>query len=126
MCLCSYMYLCYKFIVLIYTLEPPQIIVSPSQSPVRVTVGSHLLLVCTAVKGFPIPDVQWHSEDFPVYPLPQPYQQIYLVPTDFPHTTIYTCVGTTYSQGAVTDKLGINVTVIVESKLFNSSSYVCI
>lgn len=69
-----------------------------------------------------MPFVQWYSEGYPVYPTPQAYQQIYLVPTDSPHTTVYTCVGTTYSQGVVVDQLKVNVTVVVESKM---SLYVC-
>ena len=85
------------------------------QSPLKVSVGSHLPLYCTAVAGFPIPEVQWHSEGFPVYPPPQAYQQIYLVPTDSPHETTYTCVGT-YKQGVKVSELRINVTVIVYGK----------
>ena len=115
-----YVYSTYVFIaacyICIYFLEPPQIILNPSSSPVRVTVGSQFPLFCIAIKGYPIPDVQWYSEDLPVYPLPQPYQQLYLVPTDSPHTTTYTCVGTTYSQGVKVNELRINVTIIVESE----------
>ena len=97
-------------------LEPPKIIISPLQSPLKVSVGGHLPLYCTAVAGFPIPEVQWHSEGFPVYPPPQPHQQIYLVPTNSPHETTYTCV-CTYKQGVkVSSELRINVTVIVHGK----------
>ena len=45
------------------------------------------------------------------------YQQIYVVPTDSPHTTTYTCVGTTHSEGVITNELKVNITVTVESKL---------
>ena len=105
-------------------LEPPQIIISPLQSPLKVSVGDHLPLYCTAVKGFPIPEVQWHSESFLVYPPPQAYQQVYLVPTDSPHETTYTCVGTTYKQGVKVRELRINVTVIVHGMyiLVNSNN----
>ena len=48
--------------------------------------------------------------------MPQAYQQIYLVPTDSPHTTVYTCVGTIHSQGKIVDEVRVNVTVTVESK----------
>ena len=107
----------YRSCLLLTTLESPQIIISPSKPPLKVSVGDHLPLYCTAVKGFPIPSVQWYSEGAPVYPIPQTYQQIYLVPTDSPHTTVYTCVGTIHSQGEIVDEVRVNVTVIVESKI---------
>ena len=99
-------------IVQFYLLEQPQIIINPPSSQIRAPVGSQLPLYCIAVKGYPIPVVQWHSKGIPVHPLSQPYQQIYLVPTDSPHTTTYTCVGTTFEHGSQE----INVTVIVESE----------
>ena len=102
----------------IYSLEPPQIIINPPSSPIRVPVGSQLPLYCVAVKGFPLPVVQWYiySQGIPAHPLTQFYQQIYLVPTDSPHTTTYTCVGTQpdRSQG-----INVTVTVIVESEQLN-------
>ena len=81
------------------------------QSPLRVTVGGHLPIFCTAVEGFPIPDLQWHSEGIPVFPFIQGYQQIYVVPTDSPGTTTYTCVANEFSRG---EEFTLNVTVIVE------------
>ena len=88
------------------------------QSPLRVTVGVHLPIYCIAVKGVPIPEVLWHSEGFPVHPFPSFYQQVYVVPTDSPHTTTYTCAETRYfSRGEVISELRVNVTVIVEGKL---------
>ena len=87
------------------------------QSPLRVTVGGHLPIYCIAVQGVPIPEVQWHSEGLPVHPLSSFYQQIYVVPTDSPRTTTYTCIGTTFSRGVETSELRVNVTVIVEGKL---------
>ena len=118
--------LCYVCMYIIYILqpfnftdilEPPQLIISPMQSPLRVTVGGHLPIYCIAVQGVPIPEVQWHSEGLPVHPLSSFYQQIYVVPTDSPRTITYTCIGTTFSRGIETSELRVNVTVIVEGKL---------
>ena len=89
--------------------------ISSSPSPPRVTIGSHLSLYCIAVKGVPVPEVQWYSDGLPVYPTPQAYQQIYVVPTNSPHTTTYTCLGTTYSEGVIVNELKVNITVTVES-----------
>ena len=100
--------------VVLFTIETPQMIISPSQSPHRVTVGTQLLLYCAA-EGLPTPTVQWHSNGFPLHPLQQPYQQLYLVPTDSPHTTVYTCIGRNNIRG-VDHVAEANVTVIVESK----------
>jgi len=95
-------------------LEPPQMIISSSQSPHRVTVGTQLLLYCAA-EGIPTPTVQWHSNDVPLHPLQQLYQQLYLVPTDSPGTTVYTCIGRNHIRG-VDHVSQANITVIVESK----------
>lgn len=97
-------------------LEPLQLTIRPLQSPLRVSVGDHLPIYCIAEKGAPIPSVQWHSDGFPVHPSLNNYQQIYVVPTDTPHTATYTCVGTIYSGGQIKE-LSVNVTVIVEGKL---------
>ena len=67
------------------------------------------------MKGVPTPQLQWHSEGFPLNPESERYQQIYVVPTDSPHTTTYTCVGVTFFQ-TTTSELRVNVTVIVEGK----------
>ena len=67
------------------------------------------------MKGVPTPTLQWHSEGFPLNPYYDRYQQIYVVPTDSPHTSTYTCVGVTFFQ-TTTSELRVNVTVIVEGK----------
>ena len=71
--------------------------------------------------GFPLPEVQWFSEGFPVHPLRQPYQQIYLVPTDSAHTATYTCVGDIYQYKSreLLSKVMVDVTVIVEDNSGN-------
>ena len=70
------------------------------------------------MKGVPTPELQWHSEGFPLNPESERYQQIYVVPTDSPHTTTYTCVGITLNAGrqSIISELRVNVTVIVEGK----------
>ena len=94
--------------------EPPQMIISPSQSPHIVKVGTQLLLYCAA-EGLPIPTVQWHGDGVPVHPLEELYQQIFLVPTDSPHTTVYTCIGRNHAKG-VDHVAQANVTVVVGGK----------
>ena len=103
--------------------EPAEIIISPIQSPLRVNVGGHLPIYCIAVQGVPIPDLQWFSEGFPVYSEPLRYQQIYVVPTDSPRTTTYTCVRITcdLSRQTIISELRKNVTVIVEGKNIQST-----
>ena len=90
-------------------------IISPSKFPHRVTVGTQLLLYCAA-EGIPTPTVQWYSNGvLLLHPLQQTHQQLYLVPTDSPHTTVYTCIGRNSFKG-VNHVSQANVTVIVESK----------
>ena len=88
-------------------------IISPSKSPHRVAVGTQLLLYCAA-EGLPTPTVQWYSNGV-LHPLQQSYQQLYLVPTDSPHTTVYTCIGRNRFKG-INHVSQAKVTVIVESK----------
>ena len=67
------------------------------------------------MSGVPIPRIQWHSEDFPVIPTQNIYQQVFVVPTDSPHTTTYTCVGAPPNYYKISE-VRVNVTVIVEGK----------
>ena len=87
-------------------------IISPSQSPHIVKVGTQLLLYCAA-EGLPIPTVQWYGDGVPVHPLQELYQQIFLVPTDTPRTTVYTCIGKNRAKD-VEHVAQANVTVVVE------------
>ena len=98
---------------MLYILEPPQIIISPMKLPLTVTVGDHLPLYCTAVSGVPIPKIQWLIGGTPAYPPPQVYQQIYIVPTNSPHQTTYTCVGSTFVEDVKVAEIVVNVTVNV-------------
>ena len=85
-----------------------------NQSPYMTTVGSVGTIYCRA-SGKPIPTVQWYKDDFPVNPLSSNFQQVFLVPTGTPHTTVYTCVGVNYAGGE--KHVGsANITVIVKGK----------
>ena len=77
-------------------------------------VGSVTLLYCRAT-GKPIPTVQWYKGGFPVNPIPSYFQQASSIPTDTPHTTVYTCVGINYA-GNKKHTRSANITVIVKGK----------
>ena len=79
-----------------------------------ITVGSLGVLYCRA-RGKPIPTVQWYKNGFAVNPLPSYLQQALLVPTDAPHTAVYTCVGINYAGNKKHRKL-VNITVTVKGK----------
>ena len=72
------------------------------------------VLYCRA-RGKPIPTVQWYKNGFAFNPIPSYFQQVLLVPTDTPHTAVYTCVGMNYTGSR--RLMGFaNVTVIVKGK----------
>ena len=74
-------------------IDAPIVTVDPPESSHTVTVGTRLLLVCTAT-GQPIPLVQWFEGKTPATPIAQQFQQLLPVPTAFPYANrIYTCVG---------------------------------
>ena len=75
------------------------------------------------MQGVPTPELQWFTEGSPVYSERVRYQQIYVVPTDSPRTTTYTCVGITYDlfRQTIISELRKNVTVIVEGKSTQST-----
>ena len=77
-------------------------------------MGSLGTLYCRA-SGKPIPTVQWYKDDIAVNPLSSYYQQVFLVPTDNPHTTVYTCVGINYA-GNKKHVRSANITVIVKGE----------
>ena len=85
-----------------------------NQSPYMTTVGSIGTLYCRA-SGKPIPTVQWYKDVFPITPLSSTFQQVLLVPTNTPHTTVYTCVAINYAGGEKHVGLA-NITVIVRGK----------
>ena len=83
-----------------------------NQSPYMINKGSLGTLYCRAT-GKPIPTVQWFKEGIAVNPLPSHFQQVLLVPTNVPHTTVYTCVGVNYA-GNMKHTRSSNITVIVK------------
>jgi len=76
-----------------------------------------LLLYCEAY-GEPVPKVQWHSNNMPVIPVEQLFQQLLSVPTGSPRTTVYTCVGKN-EAGNMERRTEKSVTVIVQGKAIN-------
>ena len=91
--------------------DPPRVTIYPSQSPYTVDVGTKLVLHCI-VEGLPIPTIQWYKNDIPI---PQESSQLYLVSTDAPSTTVYTCEGKN-GAGNMENIVHANITVIVKSK----------
>ena len=85
-----------------------------NRSPYITNVGSVGVLYCRA-SGKPIPTVQWYKGGFPINRIPLYFQQALLVPTDTPHSTVYTCVGINYA-GKKKHTRSANITVIVEGK----------
>ena len=88
-----------------------------NQSPYVINVGSlHPIatLLCRA-SGKPIPTVQWHKHNVAANPVATLFQQSFLIPTDMPHTTVYTCVGRNYAGGKKHMK-SANITVTVKGK----------
>ena len=77
-------------------------------------VGSLAILYCTAI-GKPIPRVQWYKDDTTVNPISSSFQQTFIVPTNMPHTTVYTCKGTNYI-GNIKHTKSATITVIVKGK----------
>ena len=86
-------------------------------------MGSVGVLYCRAT-GKPIATVQWYNGDFPSNPIPSYFQQVLLVPTDTPHTTVYTCVGINYAGNKKHTRFA-NITVIVEGKHANLKTLYC-
>ena len=78
-------------------------------------VGSVAILSCKAI-GKPIPRVQWYKDDTTVNPISSTLLQPFIVPTDVPHTTVYTCKGTNYIENVKYTR-SANITVIVKGNV---------
>ena len=92
-------------------LDSPRVTIDPSDSPHTVNVETTSLLNCMA-EGNPIPTIKWYKNDTLI---PQQLGHLFLVPTDFPHTTKYTCEGTN-NAGNMWNSARASIVVIVESK----------
>ena len=116
------MFVASSYISLCMNTDPPSIFIDPSKSPYRVTVNSRLSLYCSA-HGLPLPTVQWYVNGSAANQRPP---EFYLVPTESPHTTVYTCVATN-NAGNMTHTVSKNITVIVEGmKLIIVIEYICV
>ena len=90
--------------------DAPRITIDPPQSPYLINVGTKLILHCIA-EGLPIPTIQWYRNGVPVSQQSSPF---YLVSTDFPSTTVYTCEGKN-NGGSKENIANAKITVTVKS-----------
>ena len=95
------------------SVDPPFVSIA-NESPYMTNVGSVALLYCRAI-GKPIPQVQWYKDDITVNPISSSFQQTFIVPTNMPHITVYTCKGTNYI-GNMKHTRSATITVIVKGK----------
>ena len=91
-------------------IDAPRITIDPPQSLYIVNVGEILWLYCIA-KGFPIPTIQWYKNNTLI---PQQSSSLYLVSTDTPGTTVYTCEGKN-NAGNMQNIARANAIVLVKS-----------
>ena len=98
--------------VIMYYTDAPRITIDPSQSPYVINAGTKLILHCIA-EGLPIPTIQWYKNDVPVSQQSSPF---YLVSTDFPSTTVYTCEGKN-KAGSRENIANATITITVKSNL---------
>ena len=99
---------------MLISIDPPLVSIA-NESPYMTNVDSLAILYCRAT-GNPIPRVQWYKDDTAVNPISSSFQQTLIVPTDMPHTTVYTCKGTNYI-GNMKHTGSAGVTVIVKGNI---------
>ena len=92
--------------------DAPRISIYPSQSPYVIDVGTKLTLHCIA-KGLPLPTIQWYRNNVSI---PQQSSPFYLVSTDYPSTTVYTCEGKN-KAGNMENVVKAYVTITVKGNL---------
>ena len=97
--------------------DPPFVSIA-NESPYMTSVGSLAILYCRAI-GKPIPRVQWYKDNTTVNPISSPFQQSFVVPTDLPYTTVYTCKGTNYIENVKYTR-SANITVIVKGNVIQT------
>ena len=86
-------------------------------------VGSLAILSCKAI-GKPIPRVQWYKDDIAVSAMSLSFQQTFIVPTNTPHTTVYTCKGTNYIENVKYTR-SASITVIVKGNMIQICNCKC-
>ena len=96
------------------SVDPPFVTIA-NESPYMINMRSLALLYCRAI-GKPIPQVQWYKDDTAVNPISSSFQQTFIVPTNTPHTTVYTCKGTNYIEN-MKHTISANITVIVKGNV---------
>ena len=57
--------------------------------------------------------MQWYQNNKPVKPHAEPFVQDYVVPTNDPHTTVYTCIARNFTAN-VNHNITANITLIVQ------------
>jgi len=90
--------------------DAPRVTIDPPDSPLVVSVGTRFFLYYIA-EGHPVPTIKWYKNNTGI---PQQTSQLYLVPTDSPHTTKYTCEGAN-NAGNMKNTAQATVVVKVES-----------
>ena len=68
-------------------------------------------MYCTA-HGLPTPTVQWYEDNVLI---PEQTSQLYIVPTNTPHVTLYSCEAKN-NAGNMENTAYANITVTVQSK----------
>ena len=94
--------------------DPPFVSIA-NGSPYMTNVDSLAILYCGAI-GKPIPRVQWYKDNTTVISISSSHQQAFIVPTNMPHTTVYTCKGTNYIENVKYTR-SASITVIVKGNI---------
>ena len=123
MYVCVYRYVCtsilyvalmYNVLIFcVYIVDAPRVTIDPAESPYRVNVGKRLLLYCIA-EGFPIPTIRWYKNNVLI---PRQSSPFYLVSTNVPLTTVYTCEGRN-NAGNMRNIARANITIIIIESMF--------
>ena len=95
---------------LFISLDCPFVFIA-NKSPYIIKVGSLAILFCSATSK-PSPLVQWCKDEITCRS-PQLDQSFYVVPTNVPHTTIYTCKAMNYVANVKCSR-SANITVTVQ------------